>query len=175
MIDVVDTDGKSVLVENDDDERGAESYASYIEWTAPKAGGYYIMVKAFGRSEGVSRFQELEPRRMGGGGICVTAEKRKGSRDQDDRRCFVWPQLLRHSLPQWLRHRAGTFQLTITEAGSGGAQDTGDPCTGGATLRGTQGAPGVAVSFQPDGGTTDEAECSWVVSCTVRLLRLVAR
>ena len=39
------TDGKAVLVENDDDERDAESYASYIEWTAPKAGTYYIMVE----------------------------------------------------------------------------------------------------------------------------------
>ena len=70
-------------------------------------------------------------------------------------------------LTRWHRplSRAGTFQLSITEAGSGGAQDTGDPCSGGATLRGVQGAPGVAVSLQPDGGTTDESQCSWVVSC----------
>ena len=70
-------------------------------------------------------------------------------------------------LTRWRRplSRAGTFQLSITEAGSGGAQDTGDPCSGGATLRGVQGAPGVAVSLQPDGGTTDESQCSWVVSC----------
>ena len=52
VIDVIDTDGKRVLVENDDDERGTESYASYIEWTAPADGGYYVAVEAFGSSAG---------------------------------------------------------------------------------------------------------------------------
>jgi hypothetical protein len=39
------------MVENDDDERGdTDSYASYIEWTAPKTGDYYIMVEVCARS-----------------------------------------------------------------------------------------------------------------------------
>jgi hypothetical protein len=53
-------------VENDDDERDADTYASYIEWTAPKAGTYYIMVEvqpslAPIRSHSIN---STEPRRM---------------------------------------------------------------------------------------------------------------
>eukprot|EP01046_Picozoa_sp_COSAG06_P067723 COSAG06_NODE_17689_length_926_cov_1.303507_2_plen_94_part_00 len=35
MVDLVDTDGSSLILENDDDERDTNSYASYIEWTCP--------------------------------------------------------------------------------------------------------------------------------------------
>ena len=35
MVDLVDTDGTTIILENDDDERSTNSYASYIEWTCP--------------------------------------------------------------------------------------------------------------------------------------------
>ena len=53
VMDVVDVDRATVLVENDDDDRnGGTSYASYVEWTAPAAGMYYIMVKAYSTETG---------------------------------------------------------------------------------------------------------------------------
>ena len=56
VLDVVDTDRRTILVENDDDERDSAqasgSYASFLEWTAPAAGTYYIMVKAYGDETG---------------------------------------------------------------------------------------------------------------------------
>lgn len=52
-MDVVDVDRVTILVENDDDERnGGSSLASYVEWTAPAAGTYYIMVKAYSTETG---------------------------------------------------------------------------------------------------------------------------
>ena len=35
MVDLVDTDGTTVIIENDDDARSTNSYASFIEWTCP--------------------------------------------------------------------------------------------------------------------------------------------
>jgi hypothetical protein len=52
VVDLVDTDQSTVLVENDDDERDPDSYASYIEWTCPQDGTYYVMVKGYGRATG---------------------------------------------------------------------------------------------------------------------------
>ena len=52
MVDLVDTDRSSVLVENDDDDRDPNTYASYIEWTCPASGTYYIMVQGYGSSTG---------------------------------------------------------------------------------------------------------------------------
>ena len=49
VMDLVDTDRETVLVENDD--TGA-SLASHIEWTSPAAGTYFIMVKAYGAETG---------------------------------------------------------------------------------------------------------------------------
>ena len=52
VMDLVDTDRSTVIVENDDDDRaGANSYASYIEWTCPSDGTYYVMIKGFGPSD----------------------------------------------------------------------------------------------------------------------------
>ena len=48
VVDVIDVDRETVLVENDDDERsGASTLGSYVEWTAPAAGTYFIMVKPY--------------------------------------------------------------------------------------------------------------------------------
>ena len=56
MIDLVDTNGKAVIASNDDDERDtgatAGSLASYIEWTCPSTGTYYIMVEPYGDDVG---------------------------------------------------------------------------------------------------------------------------
>ena len=52
MVDLIDTDGHSLLVENDDDDRNPNTYASYIEWTCPASGTYYIMVQGYGSSTG---------------------------------------------------------------------------------------------------------------------------
>ena len=53
-IDLVGTNGKTVLVSNDDDERDSSggSLASYIEWTCPATGTYYVMVEPYGRERG---------------------------------------------------------------------------------------------------------------------------
>ena len=52
MVDLVDTDSSTVIVENDDDDRDPNSYASFIEWTCPADGTYYVMVKGYGRATG---------------------------------------------------------------------------------------------------------------------------
>ena len=49
VMDLVDTDRETVLVENDD---SGDTLASHIEWTAPAAGTYFIMVKAYGSETG---------------------------------------------------------------------------------------------------------------------------
>ena len=50
---IVDTDRRTVLAENDDDDRaGHTGYASYLDWTAPAAGTYYIEIKAYSTETG---------------------------------------------------------------------------------------------------------------------------
>ena len=52
---IVDTDRATALVENDDDERpGADpdSYASYVDWTCPADGTYFVLIRAYGRETG---------------------------------------------------------------------------------------------------------------------------
>merc|ERR1740117_146964 len=58
IIDLLDTDEATVLVQNDDDERteNAGSYASFIEWTAPESGDYYVLVRGYG-DEDIGSFQ----------------------------------------------------------------------------------------------------------------------
>ena len=43
-----DTDGTTVIMENDDDERATGRADSYIEWECPASGEYYVMVRGFG-------------------------------------------------------------------------------------------------------------------------------
>ena len=52
VMDLLDTDASTLLDENDDDTRDPNSYASFLEWTCPADGDYYIMVKGYGRSTG---------------------------------------------------------------------------------------------------------------------------
>jgi hypothetical protein len=113
IMDLVDTDRESIIIENDDDTRNGGGFQSYIEWTCPADGTYYIMVKGYGSS-------------------------------------------------------TGSFQLTATSsdnADSGAASTKlADPCsTAGATL----GPPltRASVSFMPDGGTQDDIDCKWAISC----------
>ena len=49
---LVATDRKKVLAENDDDERDATTFGSYIEWTAPAPGTYFVEVKGYKDSVG---------------------------------------------------------------------------------------------------------------------------
>ena len=52
IMDLLEPDKQTLIVENDDDERDANSYASYVEWTCPADGEYIIMVKGYGRATG---------------------------------------------------------------------------------------------------------------------------
>ena len=52
VVSIVDTDRSTVLVENDDDGRDETSYASYIEWSCPADGAYYLVVQGYGRATG---------------------------------------------------------------------------------------------------------------------------
>jgi hypothetical protein len=65
VMDLVDTDGTTVLVENDDDSRGGgggTNYASYIVWSCPTDGTYYVMVKGYSTTTG--RFSHCDVLRM---------------------------------------------------------------------------------------------------------------
>ena len=64
VMDLLDTDASTLLDENDDDSRDPNSYASFLEWTCPGDGDYYIMVKGYGRSTGT---YTLSVTQVGGG------------------------------------------------------------------------------------------------------------
>ena len=49
---LVEMDGFTVITESDDDERASGRLASYIEWTCPATGTYYVMVEPYGRERG---------------------------------------------------------------------------------------------------------------------------
>lgn len=116
MMVLVDSDGTSTLAENDDDERVTGQLDSYIEWTCPTSGTYYVNVLGYSGA-------------------------------------------------------TGSFTFAITETTAGGAGG-GDPCAGGATMV----EPLATISFTPNGGTLDNAACSWAINCptgvpTLTLLR----
>ena len=52
VMELLDIDGKTILVENDDDPRVTDLYDSYIEWTCPRDGTYFINVHEYGRDTG---------------------------------------------------------------------------------------------------------------------------
>lgn len=64
VMDLLDTDASTLLDENDDDSRDPNSYASFLEWTCPHDGDYYIMVKGYGRATGTYTVSVTE---VGGG------------------------------------------------------------------------------------------------------------
>ena len=105
MMDLVDTDRTSIITENDDDERNGGGFQSYIEWTCPADGTYFIMVKGYGSS-------------------------------------------------------VGGFTLTATSSGAGGGMS--DPC---APAGSTMTERAASISFMPDGGTTDDTDCKWMITC----------
>lgn len=49
---LIDTDQQTTIAENDDDERATGQLDSYIEWTCPSTGTYYINVYGFGGQTG---------------------------------------------------------------------------------------------------------------------------
>ena len=53
---------------NDDDDRNPNTYASYIEWTCPASGTYYIMVQGYGSSTGTFGLTLTQGGAGGGGG-----------------------------------------------------------------------------------------------------------
>jgi hypothetical protein len=110
VLDVVDVDRRTVLAENDDDERdGVTGYASYLDWTAPATGTYYIMVKAYSTE-------------------------------------------------------VGSFTLMVT------AQSMmSDPC---GPLGASLSEPRAQISFTPDGGTADNQDCSWTITCPTGVVNL---
>jgi hypothetical protein len=69
IMDLVGTDRATVIIENDDDERDGheEIYTSYIEWTCPSDGLYYIAVRGYGSSTGTFAFRVTDP--AGGGAL----------------------------------------------------------------------------------------------------------
>ena len=114
IMDLVDTDRQTIIIENDDDTRNGGGFQSYIEWTCPVDGTYYIMVKGYGSSTGAFQL------------IARSSDSGSGS-------------------------------------GSAGTE-LADPCSGsGATL----GPPltRASVSFMPDGGTQDDIDCKWAITC----------
>eukprot|EP01043_Picozoa_sp_COSAG02_P022592 COSAG02_NODE_1179_length_14040_cov_8.036439_1_plen_1312_part_00 len=52
MLELVDSDQRTTLAENDDDSRNGGRLDSYIEWTCPETATYYINVKGYGGSVG---------------------------------------------------------------------------------------------------------------------------
>ena len=52
VMELLDVDGKTILVENDDDPRVTDLYDSYFEWTCPRDGTYFINVHEYGRDTG---------------------------------------------------------------------------------------------------------------------------
>lgn len=44
MLQLIDTDKRTVLAENDEDPRAESSHDSYIEWTCDRKGVYYIKI-----------------------------------------------------------------------------------------------------------------------------------
>ena len=55
VMQLIDTDGTTVLEENDDDA-ATGNFDSFIEWTCPASGEYTVMVRAFQASD-EGRFQ----------------------------------------------------------------------------------------------------------------------
>ena len=75
VLDIVDTDRRTVLLENDDDDRAgsSSSYASYVDWTAPTTGTFYIMVKAYSDETGTYMLTVTPTGSAGGAGDPCTA------------------------------------------------------------------------------------------------------
>ena len=65
VMDLLQPDGQTQIVENDDDPRDSNSYASYVEWTCPADGDYVIMIKGYGRATGTFSIAVT----MSGGGV----------------------------------------------------------------------------------------------------------
>ena len=47
VMELIDRDQSTLLIENDDDERVTDRLDSFIEWTCPASGTYFVMVSAY--------------------------------------------------------------------------------------------------------------------------------
>ena len=103
-----DTDMTTEIAENDDDERVTGRLDSYIEWTCPTDGTYFVTVHAYGVD-------------------------------------------------------LGAFNFQVTAASASGPGDLHNPCAGGVTFD----MQAATISFMPQGGTTANAVCDWVMQCPV--------
>ena len=68
MMILVDADGESTLAENDDDERATGQLDSYIEWTCPRSGMYFVNIKGYASQTGTFSFGVTETSAGGAGG-----------------------------------------------------------------------------------------------------------
>ena len=64
------TDGVSVIAENDDDERVSGQLDSYIEWTCPASGVYFVTVRAFSSDIGTFQVSVTQASALNGGDPC---------------------------------------------------------------------------------------------------------
>ena len=64
-ISLIDTDRETIILENDD----SESMASFIEWTCPATGSYYILVRGYGRESGTFQVMVADTSRPGYTGL----------------------------------------------------------------------------------------------------------
>ena len=118
MMDLVDMDGQTTLVENDDDTRRSGSLASYIEWTCPRTGTYYVNVKGYGGSTGNFQVSVSAPSQEDpcGGGVTMNEQLATVSfmpqgGTQNDQSC-TWAI----TCPQQFMHVELTFSRFDTES-----------------------------------------------------------
>ena len=71
VMQLIGVDGTTVLVENDDDARVTGLLESYIEWTCPSDGVYYVLVKAYSLETGRFQVRATEANAGNGGDPCV--------------------------------------------------------------------------------------------------------
>ena len=73
VMDLIDVDQQTTIAENDDDERASGQLDSYIEWTCPSTGTYFINVFGFGGDTGtISLTVNVATGTNGGGDPCTS-------------------------------------------------------------------------------------------------------
>ena len=107
VLEIYAPNGSDMLVQNDD---YGGTLSSFIEWTCPNDGQYYILVRGFSA------------------------------------------------------RNTGDFTLTVTTNGGTAGGGSGNPCDGGINLD----APSAVISYQPRGQYSNNAHCTWAVTCPNR-------
>jgi hypothetical protein len=81
---LLEMDGETVIVENDDDERETDRLDSYIEWTCPAAGTYYVEIGAYAGFMGTFQLKITKAEALGGGGNPCTNGGEPGATMTED-------------------------------------------------------------------------------------------